>query len=279
MKRSTVWCKGRSCGLFSALFLGSVSPVWSLDCSVPSWGVHTGVARSHWEEINAQGKSLVRERGALTRTGITAGGSCERWQWRLALARSEGRRTYDGVSTTNVPIQTYSNLAITDASVQGWAPITERWSGGLRLNHRTLHRNIASTGRVLGYPERFSYWQTAAGLRHELPLRPSVVISAEGWLGGGPGGSLSLKLPNADPAQLKLGNSRVVEVGLQVGSPALASDRRGWSWQVRMDYQRQGIAAGRATALTRNGVPVGGASQPETLQSALGVDVGAHYRF
>ncbi|MBK5205262.1 MAG: hypothetical protein JJD98_07615 [Polaromonas sp.] len=279
MKLSTVWCKGRARGLFSVAVLGWSSPVWSLDCSAPAWGAQTGVVRSHWEEFSAQGKSLVRERGTLTRAGINVGGACERWQWRLDLTRSEGRRRYDGVSTTHFPIQTSSNLAITDASVQGWAPMADRWSAGLRLNHRALDRDIAGTGPVLGYPERFAYWQTAAGIRHERPLGPGVVLSGEGWLGGGPGGTLSLQLPHADPAQLKLGRNWLVQIGLQLGSPALAPERPGWSWQLRMDYQWQQIVAGPAMVIMRNGVPIGGASQPETRQTALGVDVGMHYRF
>lgn len=221
----------------------------------------------------------MRERGTLIRAGITADLSCDRWQWQLALARSEGRRAYDGVSNTNFPIQTHSDLAITDASMVGWTPIAERWAGGLRLNHRTIHRDIASTGRVRGYPEEFTYWQAATGLRYERPLRPGVVIAAEGWLGGGAGGSLSLNLPNADRAQLRLGNSRLAEVALQISSPALAPAGRGWSWRVRTAYQWQGIAAGPAATLMRNGVPVGGALQPETRQRTLGLDFGVGYQF
>lgn len=271
--------KGRLRGLFSVAIFLSVSPAWSLDCSAPSWQAHTGVVRSHWTENSAQGKSLVRERGTLTRAGIAADLLCDRWQWRLALARSEGRRAYAGVSTTNFPIQTHSDLAITDASVLGWAPIVERWAGGLRLSHRAIHRDIAGTGRVRGYPEQFTYWQMATGLRYERPLRPGIVISTEGWLGGGGRGTLSLSLPNADQAQLSLGNSRLAEVALQISSPVLAPAGRGWSWHVRTDYQWQGIAAGTATTLMRNGVPVGSALQPETRQRTLGLDIGAGYRF
>lgn len=274
-----VCSKGRLRGLFSAAFFISVSPAWSLDCSAPSWEAHAGAVRSHWAENSTQGKSLVRERGTLTRAGLTANLSCDRWQWQLALARSEGQRTYDGVSTTNFPIQTHSDLAITDASILGWTPIAARWAGGLRLNHRTIHRDIASTGRVRGYPEQFAYWQAATGLRYERPLGPDLVLSAEGWLGGGGGGSLSLNLPNADKAQLRLGNSRLAEVALQISSPARAPAGRGWAWHVRTAYQWQGIAAGPATALMRNGVPVGSALQPETLQRALGLDIGVGYHF
>jgi hypothetical protein len=274
--------KGRNRGLFCGIALAAAvwaSPAWSFDCSAPAWGAHTGVVRSHWEETNGQGRLLVRERGTLYRAGFTVDGACERWQWRLALARSTGARAYDGVSNTNFPIQTTSGLAIADASAQLWTPALASWSGGLRLNHRTLNRDIAGTGQVRGYPERFTYWQAAVGLRHELALTPDLIISGEGWLGGGPAGTLALNLPIADPTQLTLSSSRLAEIGLQIGSPALATGQAGWSWHARVDYQWQAIAAGPAKALMRNGIPVGGAAQPATQQQALGVGAGAHYRF
>jgi hypothetical protein len=183
------------------------------------------------------------------------------------------------VSNTNFPIQTTSALAITDASAQLWSPALADWTGGLRLNHRILNRDIASIGQVRGYPERFSYWQAALGLKRTLALNPGLIISGEGWLGGGPAGTLALNLPTADATQLTLGSSKLAEIALQLGSPALTPGQAGWSWQARVDYQWQTIAAGPAKALVRNGIPVGGAAQPAVRQQALGVSAGANYRF
>jgi hypothetical protein len=271
--------KGRKRGLFCGVALAWASPAWAFDCSAPAWGAHTGLVRSQWKETNGQGRLLVRERGTLRSAGLTVDGACARWQWRLALTRSTGERAYDGVSNTNFPIRTTSGLAITDAAAQLWTPALANWSGGLRLNQRRLNRDIAGIGQVQGYPERFSYWQAAVGVRHEIALTPGLIISGEGWLGGGPAGTLALSLPTADPAQLKLGTSRLAEIGLQIGSPALAAGQAGWSWHARVDYQWQAISAGPAKALMRNGIPVGGAAQPATRQQALGMNAGAHYRF
>jgi hypothetical protein len=274
--------KGRNRGLFCGLALAAAawaSPASAFDCSAPALGAHAGLVRSQWEESNAQGRLLVRERGTLRRAGVTVDGDCERWQWRLALTRSTGERAYDGVSNNNFPIQTTSGLAITDASAQLWTPAVASWSGGLRVNHRELNRDIASIGQVRGYPERFSYWQAAVGLKHELALTPDVIVSGEGWLGGGAAGTLALSLPTADAAQLTLGSSKLAEIGLQIGSPVLAAGQAGWSWHARVDYQRQAIAAGPAKALMRNGIPVGGAAQPAIRQQALGIGAGVQLRF
>ncbi len=278
--------KGRNCGLFHGLLISGLllagtasASAQAADCSAPALGASTGITRSVWEESSATGRRLVREQGTLIRNGITADGNCGAWTWRLALARSTGQRAYDGVSTTNFPIQTTSDLRITDASAQVWTPSLHDWSAGVRWNQRRLDRTIAGTGSVLGYPERFSYWQAAAGLRREVLLAPGWVLSADAWLGGGPGGTLDLRLPNADAAELKLGKSRLAEVGLQIDSAALPTYLAGWSWHVRADYQWQRMAAGEAQVLTRNGVPVGGAAQPETVQKAMTLSVSARYRF
>ena len=285
MTHPTLGYEGRNCGLFYGLVGLAIAaatwadPAWSLDCAAPLWGAHTGLTRSQWDETSAQGRLLVHERGTLKSAGITADGACERWQWRLALTRSTGVRAYDGVTSTNFPLQTSSDISITDASAQVWTPAIAQWSGGLRVNYRQLDRDIAGVGLVRGYPERFTYWQASAGLRHEVALGDGLVVTGEGWIGGGPAGTMLLRLPNADPAQLTLGASRLAEIGLQIGSPARAPGDAGWSWHARVDYQWQAMAAGPATTLFRNGVPVGGAAQPATRQQALGVGAAAHYRF
>ena len=269
---------GRLCGLFLAVAAGS-GPAWSLDCSGFALGAQAGMTRSLWEENSALGPLLVRERGTLRRTAITAEETCALWQWRLTLARSTGARAYDGVSNTGALIQTHSALTIIDSSAQAWTPAVSGWSGGLRLNHRKIDRIIAGTGRVLGYPERFSYWQSAAGLRQELALGSDLVVSGDAWLGGGPGGKMALQLPNADATELTLGSSRVAEIGLQIGSAPGAPNQAGWSWHARVDYQWQRLAAGPARALVRNGIPVGGAAQPATRQLTTGLGAGVQYRF
>jgi hypothetical protein len=282
LTRSTFETKGRSSGLFYGIALAAAvgaGPAWSFGCSGLALGADVGMAHSVWEETSATGRLLVRERGTLTRAAITAEEVCEGWQWRLAMARSTGDRAYEGVSNINAPIQTQSALAITDASVQGWTPAISGWSGGLRLNHRRIDRDIASVGNVRGYPERFSYWQAAVGLKQELKLTPQFVISGDGWLGGGPAGKMELRLPNADATELTLGRSRVAEIGFQIGSAAAAPNQAGWSWHARVDYQWQRMAAGPAKALTRNGVPVGGAAQPATQQKTAALGVGLRYQF
>jgi hypothetical protein len=280
--RSSLGTKGRSSGLFCGLMLVAAawtSSAWSADCGLPAAGAQWGLTRSTWEESSAAGRLLVREQGTLRRAGITADGACQGWQWRLALARSAGERAYDGVSNTSAPLQTHSALVITDASAQGWSPVWSGWSGGLRLNHRRIDRDIASTGTVRGYPERFAYWQAAAGVRQAWALTPKLALSGDAWLGGGPAGTMALRLPNADATELTLGRSRVAEIGLQIGSTDSATKQTGWSWHARADYQWQRMAAGPVTTLMRNGIPVGGAAQPATRQTNAGLGAGAQFRF
>lgn len=261
------------------LLCGAWTEVRAQDCGAPALGAQTGALRSHWEEFDAQGRSLVRERGTLRRTALSLDLPCGPRTWSAQLGWSRGTRDYDGVSNTGLPLASSSRIATTDLALQGLQALDHGWSAGLRLNHRRQRRVIADSGAVLGYPERLTYWQAGLGLRHERALTPALTLSATAWAGGGPGGQLSVQLPRTDPARLKLGRSRFVELGLQIGSAPPPSPAPGWSWQAGWHYLWERLDAGPAQALTRNGIPVGGAAQPRTEQRRQGLDLTLQYRF
>lgn len=246
-------------------------------CEAPSLGALAGVARSQWEEFDAQGRSLVRERGTLNVSGLQALGRCRSADWSAQWTRSQGQRHYDGMSSMQTPLQTHSQLRAQALTLAAWWPVREGWAIGPQLDYRQIERRIASSGRVLGYPERFSYWQLALGARYQTVLGGQVRLSASGWLGGGPGGRVKADFPHAESVTLPLGSSRLLAVRLQLdgGEPVLP----GWSWQTHVFYQREQTGAGAPEALMRNGVLVGAAFQPRVVQQQLGVAAGLAYRF
>jgi hypothetical protein len=246
-------------------------------CEAPSLGALAGVERSQWEEFDAQGRSLVRERGTLNVSGLQALGRCRSADWSAQWTRSQGQRNYDGVSSMQVPLQTHSQLRAQALTLAAWLPVREGWAVGPQLNYRQIQRSIASSGRVLGYPERFSYWQLALGARYQAVLSEQLRLTASGWLGGGPGGHVAVDLPRADPVTLPLGGSHLLAVSLQLdgGEPV----QSGWSWQAGVSYRREQTRAGVTGVLIRNGVPVGAAFQPRFVQGHLGATASLAYRF
>jgi len=263
--------------LAAALLTGLPGAVRAGACDALALGTLAGAERSRWEEFDARGGSLVRERGTLAMAGLRAGGHCSALDWEAAFSRSQGTRGYDGVSSTQQALQTHSRLRVQALELSAWRPLGAGWALGAQLGHHQVRRDIAGSGPVLGYAERFDAAQAALGARYQAALGAGLRLTASGWLGGGPGGRVKVDLPNAEPAVLPLGSSRLAALALQLegGEPAQA----GWSWQAALAYRFEESRAGAARPLLRNGVPVGAALQPRTVQQHLGASAAAVYRF
>lgn len=239
------------------------------DCSLPVPALDAGVWRSRWEEFNAQGRKLLREEGALQTQGLSLDSDCGAMHWTGRISQVKGWRNYDGVSSTDMPLQTNSKIEQQQARLVVLREVAEAWSLGASLGYRRIQRDIAGVGRVEGYPERFDDWQAAAGLRYALADWQGLKVVAEAWLGAGPKGSMLLRLPHADPATLRLGPSRMAQLGLQVSGKLAGGLADRWGWQLRLEQVAERFAAGAGQAIFRNGILIGGAAQPEIHQSAL----------
>ena len=249
------------------------------NCSAPTLGALAGAERSQWQEFNAQGKSLLREQGTLKAAGLQVAGRCHTVDWSAHWTLARGDRDYDGMTNTGAPFQTHSRLQAQHLALQGWLPVRSGWSLGTQLGYHHIERDIASQGSVLGYPERFGYWQAALGARYQAALGERLQLTVTGWAGGGPGGRVRVELPRADPVTLPLGASRLLALGVALGSPAAALAQPGWTWQLGLAYRHERISAGEPRTLVRNGLPVGAALQPRIVQRHLGTTAGVTYRF
>lgn len=258
----------------TALPLGALAD----DCSAPQLGLLTGVEHSLWRETDAQGLSLLQEKGTLRVVGLTATGDCSALGWTARWTLARGDRDYDGRSTTQAPFQTQTRLQTQHLAAQVWLPVQHGWDAGMQVGYRSIDRDIAGRGNVLGYPEQFGYWQVALGARYQQTLNEHVRLTAAAWLGGGPGGRVHLDLPRADPTTLRLGRSRLLalDLGLVGGVP---SEHEGWAWRAEVSYRQELHQSGPEKTLLRNGTPVGSASQPRIVQRHLGATLHATYRF
>lgn len=260
-----------------ALLAGLPCAAAATGCGAPALGALAGVERSRWEEFDAQGKSLVRERGSVKVAGLQASWNCSQVDWSAQWTRSQGQRDYDGVTNTQQPLQTQSQLRAQALTFAGWLPVGSGWAVGSQLGYRQIQRDIASTGSVLGYPERFDDLQAALGARYQTALGDRLRLTASGWLGGGPGGRVRVDLPRAEPVTLQLGSSRLLALSLELESGASAQP--GWSWRAGVSYRHEQTGAGPPEVTTRNGVPVGVAFQPRFVQRHLGSTAALAYRF
>lgn len=253
-------------GAALALLCGTAMPAHAV-CAPPGLSLAAGAEHSRWRELDAQGRPLLHEQGTLATLSLALDLACAGIDWRLAVEQAAGRRAYDGRSTTGAALATHSRIARTTLELTAWVPLADTWAAGVRLGARQLERDIAGAGAVSGYAERFRDGQLAAGLRQIRGLGPGLRGTAELWLGAGPAGRLALQLPQADAAVLRLGSSRLLQAALALHGGGPDIDSTGWGLQ--LSYRREHFGAGPAQPLMRQGLRVGGATQPQTQQSAL----------
>ena len=253
--------------------------MWAQACEAPVAEASVGTERSRWTEVDSRGHQLVKESGKLRTVSIAAGIPCAGWMFATRLQQAQGARDYDGQSNTGAALQSTSDIKRWRVQLEAMRPLTEALSVGAQLDWTQLDRGIASAGAVLGYPERYRYTQAALGARYALADVAGMRFGVEAWLGGGPGGNVMVLLPGRDAARLKLGASRWAQLGLTLASAEPVADIAGWAWQLRLDLRRETTATGELGTIYRNGLPVGGALQPEFRQTALGLDAALRYRF
>ena len=244
-------------------------------CRALQPAVAAGAEHSRWQELAPApgGRRLVLEQGTLASLLLQATQPCDGWRWQAALGLAQGRRAYQGFSSTGMAVVTQADIRRLRASLAvDWpVPLVGTLLGdgaatvGLALHHANLWRDIASAGAVRGYPEHFSQWQLAGRLAINGPLRPGLRWQLGLALGGGPPGRLLLLLPQADAALLRLGSSRMASLALGLQFDA------GWGLQLQWLHERSG--AGAASALRRGGVVVGAAAQPAIRQSGVGLQL------
>ena len=239
-------------------------------CSTPAVAPVVGVERSSWRESDAQGAGLVREHGTLRKAGLEAALACGDNEFTLHWSRSDGRRDYDGVSSTGFPVATVSQLNANRLAFTALHQFDERVSVGAAISHASIRRSIESTPLAAGYPERFRYWSVAAGARYSRPLTGQTDVSISGWIGAGPPGRLWIDLPRADPTEIRLGGSRSLEVQLQLASKPAERERGGWFWSTGLVYRVEILRASQAQAVFAGSSVVGLVTQPRTTQKSVG---------
>jgi hypothetical protein len=57
------------------------SAALAMDCGKPTLGLDAGREHSHWAERDAQGATVLTERGWLDRVALAAGGQCGAATW------------------------------------------------------------------------------------------------------------------------------------------------------------------------------------------------------
>jgi hypothetical protein len=244
-------------GRFCGLFLLTSQVCCAAACLGPAFGVQAGAEKSTWQEFASNGQLLVREEGTIPFAALEAKLACDR-SWLTARARmARGDWDYSGSSSAGGALNTTSGrqnaelmLTYSYAASPGFEPF---FSAGIWRSER----DIRSTGSVLGYPEEYRMYPLHVGLKwRPAALEDRLLLAARAGSALQP--RVSVQLPGRDPLTLDLGRtvSSALSAELEIVRQALGQFVLAASWE------RTRIDASSAGVVTRNGVPVGVASQP-----------------
>lgn len=240
-------------------------------CAADTVALSAGVLDSRWNEHDAEGRRLLREQGRLPAATLAVGGACGAWLAELSWRHAAGQRDYEGFSNRGAAVQTDSRLRLNEWTLTLQRPLLEGLKLGLRAQRQETRRELVSTGKVLGYPELHRHWVYGLGALAEGAAWGESSWHFGVWLGGGPGASVRIDLPTADPVRLKTGTLRQAELQ---GQWLSAPWGLGWRTSLGLRWRAERIGAGEVATLWRQGVAVGGALQPRHELRSVGLEAG-----
>ncbi len=179
--------------------------------------------------------------------------------YKADLSQLDGTRLYEGQTTSGYAITSQSALRHYRGQLQTGFDISEAWQVGARIVAQTTWRDIASAGGASGYPEQFDWTLLSLGAQWKTSLGLGQLTLAA-WAGSQIRSQMRLTLPGRDQATLQLGTIKEVELAAGWRLPLNAA----WSLQADARYRQLNFNQGLASIITKNGVPVGVASQPRT---------------
>lgn len=231
-------------------------------------------AASEWREFNTTGQVLVRESGTLEGIALAAAYRCNRWHLGIQFSELEGKRNYDGRTTTGRPVVSQSAVRQREGHLQALFALTDSWSLGGRLAKQRLWRDIASANGASGYPEQFDWTLLSAGAQWQSKMGPGQ-FTLGAWAGKDLQSNMLLTLPGRDQAALKLGAIELLELAA------------GWriqltpAWHLRADigYRRISMEQGVTAVIRRGGTASGIAYQPQTTLADRPIAIRMGYEF
>lgn len=257
------------CGLVALSAWGSVQAAEPevTDAARPGWQGVLVIQRDGWQEQDAQGRTLLRERGPLH--GVRLG-----WAGRVLGADVEaqgqflgGERHYVGLGSQGATLMTRSDVRDVSLRLSAQWPLTNAWRAVVAVAPSQVLRTLRSTPTAQGYRETWRWTLAESGLRWQPDRRSGWALEAAAGWGLAP--SLRFTLPGMDPLTLHPGPGRSARAAVLYRGVLGDSDHPGWRWVAGLEGTRLSFPASAAEPLTSNGLLRGGAAQPKTTRQSL----------
>jgi hypothetical protein len=241
------------------LLLAVGGPAGACHDRYPSFELGKAIVASDWRETDASGRAVVRESGTLDGTEMSALHRCENWYAQARFLSLNGERAYSGQTSFGEAAQSRSALQQQQLQAEAGYRFSGPWALGVRVSRSITWRTIASIEGAAGYPERFGWTAMALGASWSQPVGNGL-WSAEAWSGWPLQARMHLQLPGKDAASLNLGSWRQSELSVAWRYPLAAGLRA----TVRAGVRSTRMGPGPDAVVTRSGIPVAVAHQPQT---------------
>jgi hypothetical protein len=264
-------------GAFWGALLFACTYASAKDCKFTAASFSGGLIDSRWQEFSATGQFLLEEKGTLIAERLNLEAFCFGTEWHVDWSQARGQRHYAGLTNKQQAATTTTDIQDESVNVGFMLPLNNFWSAGIGLERRDTYRNIRSTDKASGYPERFKELTGLAGLRYKVLISENTNLAASIWVGESIDGRVWLGLPNADPTTLTLGKGSIQEATLTWSRKTSSQSK--WFWAYTVHWRSTDKDAGPATALKRNDRLIGSAIQPRTTTQSFGFNARIGYLF
>ena len=240
---------------------------WTLALTGGVWG-------GQWQENLIGSFRHVYERANLPVVAIELNRATAKDKVKLQLNSSYGKSSYDGWTSTGQAIMSSSDLEMRGAQVEYQWKLSPDLGWGFRAEHELFNRQINGVAAVKGYLEEYSRLSLLVGGTKSIQFFGGNLLNLAAWYGGGEGHKMRLTLDPYEPATVKLGSTRKMDVSATWQTPLDRDEQSKWDFIGQLAFKRSDTGQSEVGVLKNQGRSVGTFIQPRTESSGWQVTMG-----
>ena len=237
----------------------------------------TGVWGSKWQENLSESSRRVYEKANIPIVALDLIRNTDKSLVKFQLKSSNGNRKYDGWTNTGHPITSTSDVEMVGFQAEYQWKLSQELSWGIRAEHELMSRKLNGVSNIKGYLEDYSGFSLLVGGTKTIRFSGDNTLNLAAWYGGGEGHKMKLALDPYEPATVKLGMTRKMDVTATWKSPLFVNDQSKWDLIGQLGFARSETGQSKVGILKSQGGSTGSFIQPNTESFGWRVTVGIAY--
>ena len=233
-----------------------------------------GVWSGKWQENLSGSSRHVYERATLPVVALELNRYTANDNVKFRLNSSYGKSIYDGWTSTGQAIMSTSDLDMLGAQVEYQWKLSPDLAWGFRAEHELFSRQINRVAAIKGYLEEYTRSSLLVGGTKIIQFSGGASLNLAAWYGGGEGHKMRLKLDPYEPATVRLGSTRKMDVSATWQAPLDRTDQPKWDFIGQLAFNRSETGQSEVGDLKNQGRSVGTFIQPSTESSGWQLTIG-----